>query len=98
MFEASWRKDKLALYGRYGFVQKSAGELVLNETAYGNNIFPVAFTAGFNYDLLQIGKTVLAGGSQFTYKYAGNKLNALYGKNPMAFEVFLRLYPALMKM
>jgi hypothetical protein len=90
----------LAIYGRYEYVQKSVEELNLDETIYGHDvIFPVnAFTAGFNYDLLQMGKTRLSGGSQFTLYNADRKLNNLYGKNPMAFEVYLRLYPGLMKM
>lgn len=100
LFEGSWRKSRLALHGRYEYVQKSVEELSLNEAVYGHDeIFPVnAFTLGFNYDLLDIGKTRLAGGSQFTLYDADKKLNSLYGKNPMAFQVYLRLYPALMKM
>jgi hypothetical protein len=100
LLEGSWRKNKLAIYGRYEYVQKSVEELNLDETIYGHDvIFPVnAFTAGFNYDLLQMGKTRLSGGSQFTLYNADRKLNNLYGKNPMAFEVYLRLYPGLMKM
>jgi hypothetical protein len=38
----------------------------------------------------------VAGGSQFSLYHADNKLDNLYGKNPMAFEVFLRLYPGRM--
>jgi hypothetical protein len=100
LFEGSWRKNKLAIHGRYEYVQKSVEELSLNESVYGHDaVFPVnAFTLGFNYDLLKLGKTRLAGGSQFTLYSADNKLNSLYGKNPMAFEVFLRVYPGLMKM
>ncbi len=100
LLEGSWRKNKLAIHGRYEYVEKSVEELNLNESVYGNNVvFPVnAFTLGFNYDLLNIGKTRLAGGSQFTYYNADNKLNSLYGQNPMAFEVYLRFYPSLMKM
>ncbi len=100
LVEGSWRKNKLTLHGRYEYVQKSVEELNLDEVIYGHDeIFPVnAFTAGFNYDLLNIGKTRLAGGSQFTLYHADSNLNNLYGKNPMAFQVYLRLYPALMKM
>ena len=98
--EGSWRRKKLVLHGRYEFVQKSVEELSLDETAYGHDaVFPVnAFTAGFNYDLFSFGKTKLAGGSQFTYYNADDKLSSLYGKNPMAVQVYLRLYPSLIKM
>lgn len=100
LLEASWSRNRLALHSRYEYVQKSVEELNLEEAIYGPDaLFDVnAITVGFNYDLLHIGKTRLAGGSQFTYYNADNKLNSLYGENPMAFEVFLRFYPALMKM
>jgi hypothetical protein len=100
LLEGSWRRANLAIHGRYERVQKSVEELDLDEVAYGHDaLFPVnAVTLGFNYDLLKLGKTRLAGGSQFTYYHADNKLNNLYGKNPISFEVYLRLYPALMKM
>ncbi|MDB5279180.1 MAG: hypothetical protein JWR61_4135 [Ferruginibacter sp.] len=100
LLEASWLRNKLAIHGRYEYVQKSVEELNLDESIYGHSaVFPVnAFSLGFNYDLLKIGKTKIAGGSQFTFYHADNKLNNLYGKNPMAFEVYLRFYPALMKM
>jgi len=48
--------------------------------------------------LLNIGKTKITAGSQFTWYSADRRLDDLYGENPMAFEIFLRLYPALMKM
>ncbi|MCW3106574.1 MAG: hypothetical protein JWQ09_1080, partial [Segetibacter sp.] len=100
LLEGSWRKNKLALHTRYEWVQKATEELALDETVYGQHaVFPVnAFTIGFNYDLLRFGQTRLAGGSQFTLYHADEKLNNLYGKNPMAVEVYLRLYPGIMKM
>ena len=102
LLEGEWRKNKLAIYSRYEWVQKGLEELSLDENVFGKNaLFPVnAFTAGLNYDLLKIGKTRLAGGSQITWYHADARLNNLYGKNPMAIEVYLRLYPgmSLMKM
>jgi hypothetical protein len=99
LLEGEWRKIKLALYTRYEWVQKSVEELALDETIYGHDaVFPVnALTAGFNYDLLNTGQTRLAGGGQFTFYSADQRLDQLYGKNPMAFEVFLRLYPGRMR-
>ena len=75
-------------------------ELALDESVYGHDaVFPVnAFTVGVNYDVFHLGKTNAALGTQFTFYNADSKLNSLYGKNPMAFEVYLRLYPAMMKM
>ena len=100
LIEGEWRKNKLAIYSRYEWVQKSLEELSLDETVYGHDaVFPVnALTAGFNYDLLKIGRTKLAGGSQITFYHADERLDNLYGKNPMAVEVYLRLYPSMMRM
>ena len=100
LLEAEWRREKLALYGRYEWAQKGIEELSLDESTFGHDaVFPVnAFTAGFNYDLLKIGQTRLAGGSQVTFYHADKRLDGLYGKNPMAVEVYLRLYPSFMGM
>jgi hypothetical protein len=100
LLEASWNKKRLAFYSRYEFVQKSVEELALDENIYGHDVvFPVnAFTLGVNYDVIQLANTRLSLGTQFTYNHADEKLNSLYGKNPMAFEVYLRIYPALMQM
>jgi hypothetical protein len=99
LLEAEWRRKKLALYGRYEWAKKGIEELSLDENTFGHDaVFPVnALTAGFNYDLLNIGQARLAGGGQITLYHADKRLDALYGKNPMAFEVFLRLYPSFMK-
>jgi|GEM_PF-152979 len=99
LLEASYRINKLALFGKYEYVQKSTEELALDESTYGNTLFPVnAYTLGFNYDLLHVSKTRIALGSQLTFYNEDKKLYNLYGKNPMAFEVYFRIYPGLMKM
>jgi hypothetical protein len=80
-------------------VQKSTEELALDESLYGNTLFPVnAYTLGLNYDLLKLSKTKISIGSQFTLNDNDKKLYSLYGKNPIAFEVYLHIYPGLMKM
>ena len=98
--EASWKKKKLALHTRYEWVQKSVEELNLDETVYGpGTIFPVnAFTIGFNYDLLRLKQTHFAVGSQVSIYHAPASLNTLYGQNPLAAEVFIRIYPGMMNM
>lgn len=100
LVEGSWNRNRFGLHGRYEFVQKSTEELNLNELVYGHDaLFPVnAFTIGASYDLLQRSRIRLAGGGQFTLYNASSRLDNLYGKNPMAFQVYLRLYPGLMRM
>jgi len=98
--ELSWRMKKLALYGRYEWVQKSVEELALDETVFGENtLFPVnVFTVGFNYDLLNIGQTRLALGAQGSLYHVPSSLDKLYGNNPLAAELYIRIYPGMMKM
>lgn len=97
--EASWTWRRLAVHSRYEFVQKSTHELNLDEDAYGHTVFPInALTIGAAYDVLRVFKTSLAAGAQFTAYFADRRLDSLYGKNPMAIEIFLRIYPSRMKM
>jgi hypothetical protein len=42
LLEASYNINKLSLYGKYEFVQKSTEELALDESLYGNTLFPVS--------------------------------------------------------
>ncbi|WP_202925383.1 hypothetical protein [Mucilaginibacter sp. 14171R-50] len=100
LLEGDLRLKRFAIYGRYEFVQKTTEELVLDPVAYGDEtIFPInAITLGLNYDMFKIGPLNLAAGGQLTYYAADRKLNSLYGKNPLGGEVFLRLYPRMMKM
>jgi len=100
LLEGALRLKKTEVYTRYEWVQKSVEELDLDPVKYGEeSIFPVnALTAGISYDLLNIAKTRLALGGQFSVFFNERSLYGLYGKNPMALEVYLRLYPGLMKM
>jgi hypothetical protein len=98
LLEAEWRKHKLAIFSKYEWVQKGLEELDLDENQFGHDaVFPVnAFTLGFNYDILKMGKSNLAAGAHGTLYHADKRLDPLYGKNPMALEVYLRLYPGRM--
>ena len=99
LLEASYHLKKIAFYGKYEYVQKSTEELNLDESVYGNILFNVsAYTLGINYDLLNLKKTKIAVGTHFTLYNEDEKLYSLYGKNPTAFEVYLRIYPSIMKM
>ena len=94
LLEGSWKHNKLELYSRYEWVQKSTEELNLDENIYGaNSVFAInSLTAGLGYDIFKIGQLNIAAGSQFTIYHANERLDDLYGKNPMALEIFLRLY------
>ncbi len=98
--EASLYINRLAVYGRYEWVQKSGEELGLPEPQFNHHdLFLVnAMTLGAAYDVVKIKPVRLAAGAQFSFYTADNRLDVLYGKNPMSFEVYLRLYPELMGM
>lgn len=100
LVEGSFMVRKLSFHTRYEWVQKSVEELVLDESVYGHGTaFPVnAFTIGMDRDLFSIGNTDCKAGTQFTYYHADVRLNSLYGKNPLALEVYLRIAPGIMKM
>jgi hypothetical protein len=99
MAEGAWRIRKAAIYTRYEFTEKSGEELVLEPAFEEHEVLGIhAFTLGANYDLFELQKTRVAAGAQWSYYGAPESLNTFYGKDPMAFQVYLRIYPALMKM
>jgi hypothetical protein len=98
LLETSRSVQRTTVYGRYEWVEKSIEELNLDEATYGEDgIFPVhAFTAGASYDMLTLGKTKFALGTQFSVYHPANKLSSIYSENPLAGEVYLRIYPRVM--
>ena len=96
LLEGSRQKKRTTVYGRYEWVQKSSEELNLEESVWGHDaIFPVhAITGGVSYDLLNIGSTKIAIGTQLSVYKPDKKLNDLYGSAPMAGQIYLRIYPA----
>lgn len=99
LLEAAWRKNKSAVYARYEFTQKSGEELVLEPLFDAHDRFGVhAFTLGINRDLLEWNRTRITAGGQWSLYKAPASLDALYGSYPMAVQVYIRLYPALMRM
>jgi hypothetical protein len=99
MAEGAWRMKKASVYTRYEFTEKSAEELVLGPALEEHTVYGIhAFTLGANYDLFELYKTRVAAGGQWSMYGAPASLNTFYGKNPMAVQVYLRIYPALMKM
>jgi len=100
LLEAALRLSKWEVYTRYEWVQKSSEELNLAPGEYGaHTLYPVnALTLGLTYDVLEIAHTRLAVGGHLMGFYTGRKLHTLYGKDPMSGEVFIRVYPGLMKM
>jgi hypothetical protein len=96
--ESNLQLDRLAVYGRYEKIEKSADELLLEEFD-DHDLFTVnAFTLGVNYTILRKLKTNFAIGAQGSLYSADNRLDQVYGKNPKSFETYLRISPQLMNM
>lgn len=107
--ESSLQLDRVAFYGRYENVGKSAEELGLgtgidpgfspgdpfraNPTLTINNL-----TLGMNYRLAQRYHTDLVLGAQLTGSMPDRRLQPLYGKTPISGQIYLRLSPSLMTM
>jgi hypothetical protein len=100
LLEPNLQLDKTALYLRYEWVQKSADELDLPQFNNGHKaIFTIqSFTLGINRVLVRAGGNNIAAGIQGSIYHADSRLNYLYGENPLAAEVYIRLYPHLMHM
>ena len=96
--ESNLQLDRFAMYGRYEYIQKSAGELQAKEFEH-DRIFDVnAITLGTNYTVLRAFNTNLSLGVQGSLYLPDKDLYPIYGKNPLAGQVYLRLYPHLMRM
>lgn len=99
LIEVAYRLQKFSFYTRYEWVQKSIEELNLNKNIYGENLFGVnALGLGLNYDILNLNKFKTAVGGQVSFYHTNAALDNLYGKNPIGAQVFIRIYPALMRM
>jgi len=98
LLEGSHNVRRTAVYGRYEWVQKSLEELNLDEAHFGHHaVFPVhAFTVGTSYDLFTLSNTKIALGGQISFYSPDKRLSTLYGDNPLAGQVYLRVYPRAM--
>jgi hypothetical protein len=96
--ESNLQLDRFALYGRYENIEKSAEELLLDQFE-GHDLFRIqALTLGVNYSIFRAVNTTFALGAQGSLFSADSELDDIYGDNPMALEVYLRISPQLMKM
>jgi hypothetical protein len=97
-FESNLQLDRFALYGRYEWIQKSANELQVTGFEHDRLFAVNALTIGTNYTVLRAYNTNLSLGVQGSLYMPDKDLYPVYGKNPLAGQIYLRLYPNLMKM
>jgi hypothetical protein len=99
LLENSLQLNKTAIYGRYEYVQKDAGELDLESLFPGDPNFTInALTLGANRILTSFKQTNLTMGIQATLNASPKTLRPLYGTAPLGFQVYLRINPSLMGM
>jgi hypothetical protein len=96
LLESNLQLDRFAAYGRYEFVQKSSGELGLDQFEDHDMWNINALTLGANYAILRKWKTNFSLGAQGTISIAPSELDTTYGNNPLSGEVYLRISPTLM--
>lgn len=99
LLETNLQDDKVAVYGRYEWIQKSADELGFRDPVFGHDdVFGIhALTVGANRQLYQIGAVHLHAGAQLTAFRPDSQLHPYYGQLPVSGQVYLRLFPALMQ-
>lgn len=98
LLEASLVLNRLAIYGRYEWVQKSTEELSLEKDEYVHDaLFNInAITVGVSFDAIRSKAIYVAIGAQGSYFSTDSRLNEIYGNNPMSAEVYIRVYPPRM--
>ena len=97
LLEDNHTMGKNNLYSRYEFVQKSSEELRLD--TLGDVAFNIhAFTVGYNRIIFGAQYFEGIGGFQGTIYFPPNGLHTIYGKTPLALEVYLQIRPKLHKM
>lgn len=96
--EPNLQLNRLAIYGRYEWIEKSSEELLIEEFGEERLFAINALTLGVNYTILRECKTNLAIGAQGSLYMADSILDPIYGKNPMSAEIYIRMSPSLMKM
>ncbi|MCC6866318.1 MAG: hypothetical protein IT280_09200 [Ignavibacteria bacterium] len=93
LLESSMQINKLAVYGRYEFVQKDPDELSLSGFNHDTKFNINALTLGTNYKIFQFANTSLAAGIQGSIYFPPKELELYYGKNPASAQIYIKLYP-----
>jgi hypothetical protein len=97
LLESNFQIKRVAVYGKYEWVEKSDEELLV--TVPNTEIFPIqGITLGTNYRISSLFKTDIAVGLQGTLNIIPSSLESFYGPSPFSFETYLRIVPQLMRM
>jgi len=99
LLESALSLNKTAIYGKYEWVEKSTENLLLDETIYGDGeLFQInAITLGVQQNLANVLNTNMSVGVQGSLYVALDKLELVYGRNPIGLQADLRINPELMR-
>ncbi len=78
---------------RYEIIQKDALELQIDQPDLHELFWVNTLTVGTSYNILSVLNTNLRIGVQGSIYLPEEKLNSVYGKAPLAAEIYLRLAP-----
>lgn len=93
--ESNYQFGKNAFYNRYEFVQKSSEELALEDELGHYTADIHVLSLGYNRSVWQQGLVELTLGAQTTFSLPADRLRPIYGNNPVGFQVYLQLRPAI---
>ena len=93
LIESNWQLEPLAIYSRYEYIQKDAHELQLHQFTEDNTFNINAWTVGLNKKLIEFKAVHLSAGVQGTVNFPDKKLENIYGKSPLAAQVYIKLFP-----
>lgn len=94
LLESNLQLNKLAIYGRYEFVQKDPEELSLNGFDHDTKFNINTITLGTNYRIFQFSNTNVSLGIQGSMYFTPGELQPIYGKNPLSAQIYIKLNPA----
>ena len=94
LFESNLKLAPITIYTRYEFVQKDADELQLFQFINNPTFNINAFTLGLNKVVFTQFKTDVSLGIQGTINLPDTDLKPLYGNNPLAEEIYIKLAPS----
>jgi hypothetical protein len=94
LLESNLQLNKLAVYGRYEFVQKDPEELSLEGFDHKTKFNINAITLGTNYRIFQFSNTNVSLGIQGSMYFTPKELQPIYGKNPLSAQIYIKLNPA----
>ncbi len=97
LLESTFQLTHIAFFARLERVEKPRGELGFTNNPE-SKVTVGEYTIGILYDFMKT-KDIDAGiGFQVTGYSKPAELNAVYGSNPISFEIFLRIKPTLLSM